>query len=135
MTDYISRWLDKFSCMPVLDIGKKKITVTGIIDKHYGPRIDFCKIKISVETCSQFVVEYSDFVNNKFDDDFKSEYIMNSIFGLLDVLMVTKTGVITNIKILFEEIEYNEIESSPFAFREAGRDVGRKIISEMKNKL
>jgi hypothetical protein len=36
------------------------------------------------------------------------------------------------VRIMIEEAEYHDIHSSPMAFRQAGRDAGRKIIEIRK---
>jgi len=50
------------------------------------------------------------------------------VFGLLDVLMFAEFGSLYKIRITLDDAAYHEVDSSESAFREAGRDAGRKVI-------
>jgi len=55
-----------------------------------------------------------------------------AIFGLLDVLMFTKSGPLYKISIVLEEVWYHEVDSSWWAFRHAGRAAGRRIVEAIE---
>jgi hypothetical protein len=50
------------------------------------------------------------------------------VFGLLDVLMFAEFGPLYKIRVTLDDAAYHEVDSSESAFREAGRDAGRKVI-------
>ena len=50
------------------------------------------------------------------------------VFGMLDVVMLAEFGPLYKIRITLDDAAYHEVDSSENAFREAGRNAGRKII-------
>ena len=50
------------------------------------------------------------------------------VFGVLDVVMFAEFGPLSKIRITLEDAGYHEVDSSETAFREAGRDAGRRVI-------
>jgi hypothetical protein len=109
---------------------KSAINVTGERDKHLGPRWEFARITLRVQPASTF--EVVDSVPE--DQELRREgYLDWAVFGLLDVLMLAEPFPLHKIQIVLERAEYHRVDSSPMAFRHAGRDAGRKIIESLKN--
>jgi len=57
---------------------------------------------------------------------------MSAVFGLLDVAMFAEFGCLYKIRVTLNDAAYHEVGSSERAFREAGRDAGRKLIELAK---
>jgi hypothetical protein len=56
-------------------------------------------------------------------------------FGLLDTLMTTDLGPLRNVRVTLERVWYHESDSTRNAFRNSGRDAGRKIIDALDRKV
>jgi hypothetical protein len=53
------------------------------------------------------------------------------IFGLLDELMLAEPAPLYKIRVVLEEVWCDEAGSSRQAFRQAGRDAGRRILEAL----
>jgi hypothetical protein len=131
MKDYLTLWNQELLKLNSFTL-KSRLTVTGERNQHLGPRWDFAKVRISVEPASQFEVIDAAIQN---EEARKARYVDWTIFGLLDVLMVTESAPLKNIRVTVENIEAHPINSSPMAFRLAGRDAGRKVLESLRNAL
>jgi hypothetical protein len=99
--------------------------VVGERDAHLGPRLEFARVQLSVEPATQ--LEIVDAVPPS--EELRSlGYPDSVILGVLDVLMVALAAPVKRVRIVLEKAEYNPVDSSPMAFRLAGRAAGRKII-------
>jgi hypothetical protein len=105
------------------------VSVTGERDKHLGPSFQFARVKVSVEPSKR--LEVVDLVpkNEELRGLGYPDWV---IFGLLDVLILSDDFPIDKARIILTEADYSAIESSPMAFREAGRDSGRKILQAFR---
>jgi hypothetical protein len=63
----------------------------------------------------------------------KEGYLDWVVFGLLDVLMLSESAPLKNIRIILEKTEIDAVNSSCMAFRHAGRDAGRKLLQIVKD--
>jgi hypothetical protein len=106
------------------------VTVAGECDKHLGPTWQFARIKVSIEPATRF--EVVDLVPNN-EELRRSGYPDWAIFGLLDVLVLSDSFPIDKVRIVLAEADYSAVESSPMAFREAGRESGRKILEGLRS--
>jgi hypothetical protein len=127
MKDYLGLWNKKLleQCSFSVD---RSVTVVGERDQHLGPRWEKAKVQVTVEPSMVFEV-----VNAVHDDKElqKFGYPDWVVFGLLDVLMVAFSAPVRNVRIILEKAEYDPVLSSAMAFRQAGRDAGRKIIQAL----
>ena len=131
MKDYLKLWADGLVKQKSLT-WRSKITVTGERNQHLGPRWEFARLQVSVEPAPDF--EVVDGIPA--DEEARQQgYFDWAIFGLLDVLMVAESTPLKNIRITLEKVEYHAVDSSPVAFRHAGRDAGRKIIESFRQTL
>jgi len=131
MKDYLKMWaaeLLKRNSLPL----KSKITVTGERNQHLGPRFEFAKIQLSVEPSARFEVVHASPADEELQ---KLNYLDWAIFGLLDILLTSESAPLSNVRVTLEKAEHHPIDSSPMAFRQAGRDAGRKIIETLKQDL
>jgi len=65
-------------------------------------------------------------------DDIKRYSLDYAIYGILDVIMLWAGGAILNVKITIKSIDYDEIESTPSAFRQAGRIAATRALVELQ---
>ncbi len=56
----------------------------------------------------------------------------SAIFGILDILMFLEFRPLYKVRITLDNAAYHHVESTENAFREAGRDAGRKIADAIK---
>jgi hypothetical protein len=131
MKDYLTLWNQELLKLKSFTM-KSKLTVTGERNQHLGPRWDFAKVRISVEPASQFEV-----IDAAVQDEEaqKARYVDWTIFGLLDVLLVTESAPLKNVRVTIENIESHPINSSQIAFRLAGRDAGRKVLESLRSTI
>jgi len=126
---YLERWFEtliKKPSPPLMFV----VTATGECDKHLGPTWQFARIKVSIEPATRF--EVVDLVPNS-EELRSSGYPDWAIFGLLDVLVLSDSFPTDKIRIVLTEADYNAVESSPMAFRQAGRESARKILEALRS--
>jgi hypothetical protein len=131
MKDYLKLWAEELPKLGSFAL-KSRITVSGERDQHLGPRWEFAKIQVSVEPAPSF--EVVDLIPTT-EELRRLGYLDWAVFGLLDVLMVAESAPLSNIRVIFEKAEHNTIDSTQMAFRQAGRDAGRKIIEKFRQNL
>ena len=131
MKDYLNLWPQELLKLRSLKL-KSKITVTGERNQHLGPRWEFAKVQVSVEPASRFEVVDAVLAN---DEARQEGYLDWAIFGLLDVLLVADPSPLKNIRVTIESVEHHAVDTSPMAFRRAGRDAGRKIMEHVLGRI
>jgi len=103
------------------------ITVVGQREKHFGPRSEFARVVLTISPAEEL-----DVVDNvRYRKELEAlgvAWPQCVVFGLLDVVMFTEFGPLYKIRITLDDAAYHEVDSSENAFREAGRDAGRKAI-------
>jgi hypothetical protein len=129
MKDYLKLWQQELLKPNSLTL-KSKITVMGERNEHIGPRCEVARIQISVEPAPSF--EVIDLYPGN-EEARKEGYLDWAVFGLLDVLMLTWSTPLRNIRVILEKAEVDAINSSCMAFRHAGRDAGRKLLQLVKD--
>jgi translation elongation factor EF-G len=104
---------------------KTPFTVTG---EHVdGKRSEFAKVQLTVGPAQSFVVEdrvAEKMALNQLDIGWPDAVIS----GLREVLMVAEPQI-ADVRVTLEKVWYHDTDSSREAFRNAGRDAGRKILS------
>jgi hypothetical protein len=123
-TDVVSRRVAKLSA---------SVTVTGIWDRHAGPKLEFAKIRLKAEPAERFDVDAGRLKDARGLE--RDGFLTAAIFGLLDVLLTTASYPLTNLRVIFTEAEAHPINSSQMAFRMAGRDAGHKLIDQHRKHL
>ncbi len=106
---------------------QKTIEAEGLRDTHLGPRWEFARIRVKAEPSDGFAVHFN--INDSKREKLEGEgYLQAAVFGLCDVLLVSNQAPLSDICITFLDAEEHEVDSSPNAFRMAGRDAGRKLM-------
>jgi len=126
--DYLNSWAQNVIKRKSIPL-QKVIEAEGLRDTHLGPRWEFAKIKIQAEPSDNFVVHFNinDSKREKLD---REGYLQAAIFGICDVLLVSNQAPLRDICITFLDAEEHEVDSSPNAFRMAGRDAARKLMEK-----
>lgn len=128
--DYLRHWAEELPNQPSRLLSAP-ITVTGERIKQLGPRAEFAKVKLTILPSGSF--EVIDRVAERGElEKLGVGWPDSTIFGLLDVLMFTKSGPLYKICVVLEEVWYHEVDSSWSAFRHAGRAAGRKIVDAIE---
>src|SRR5260370_20083399 len=126
MNDYLSLWAEGLPNQQSRRL-PAPITVLGEWIKQLGARGEFAKVELTVHPSESF--EVIDRVAERSElEKLGVEWPDCAIFGLLDVLMVTKSGPLYKVCVVLEKVWYHDVDSSWQAFRHAGRDAGRKVI-------
>jgi hypothetical protein len=106
------------------------MTVTGVHQQHMGPRLEHAKIEVLAEPAASFEVRFGPDVD---DSDASRIFLEAAVFGLLDILLVSRTHPLRNVSITVTHCEIDPVDSSQMAFRQAGRDAGMKIINAISS--
>ena len=109
----------------------ERVTVVGKREKHLGPRSEFARITVSVDPAEDFDV-IDNVPSRKELEALGVGWPESAIFGLLDVLMFAELRPLYKLRVTLSDAAYHHIDSSENAFREAGRDAGRKIVEAVK---
>jgi len=106
------------------------LKVEGEFNSYLVYAVQFVKVQFSIEPAEQLEV----IVGDKIPVHLQGLPLVDwAVFGLLDVLMLQGPLSIAKARIVVEGAEYDRIESSPMAFRFAGRDAGRKALQQIKD--
>jgi hypothetical protein len=126
--NYLTKWYDDIVRRTSLSV-PKRLTVEGLHQKHVGPSLQFGRVEMLAEPSTSFEVVVGRDVDQS---DETQLFLEASVFGLLDVLLVSETYPLHNVRLTITRLEIDPISSSQMAFRLAGRDAGRKIMVECK---
>jgi translation elongation factor EF-G len=132
MKDYLSLWAEGLPNQQSSRRLAAPITVLGEWMKQLGARGEFAKVELTVHPSKSF--EVIDRVAERSElEKLGVEWPDCAIFGLLDVLMVTKSGPLYKVCVVLEKVWYHEVDSTYQAFRHAGRAAGQKIIERIED--
>jgi hypothetical protein len=125
MKDYLTLWVEGPS-----DEGPRTLTapVTVIGEWNHGAKSEFAKVQLTVQPAKDLAVV--DAVERKNElEALDVGWPGPVILGLLDALM--NACPLRNVRVTLERVWYHELDSTRNAFRNAGRDAGRKIIDAL----
>ena len=130
--EYLKKWIEYLVSQPSLTL-KRPLIVEGACKKHLGPRLEYAVIEIMIEPSDALIVEFSKELLEM--DEYSRTLLDVAIFGIFDIIMVTKTVPLRKIKINFLNADIHPIDSNRAAFLKAGRDAGYKIINAIEKVL
>jgi hypothetical protein len=105
---------------------KAPITVIG--ERIQGAKSEFAKVRLTLNPAKTFEVE--DRVEDKEElEKLNVGWPDSFILGMLDALMNAEPDPLTEVRVTLEQVWYHDADSSREAFRNEGRDAGRKIIA------
>ena len=129
MKDYLRLWFDSLVDAPSGNL-TRCATVIGECDRPAGPKRYFARIKVRIEPAAQFEI-----VDSVSDEEVRNErYLDWAVFGLLDVLLTDNIAPLREIRITLESAEHHPVNSSPNAFRLAGRDAAQGLLRPFATK-
>ena len=105
------------------------IVVTGECDRHLGAMKQVAAVKVAIFPSEEFDVLNEAHMTAELRALKFPEY---AIFGFLDVVMTDDFFGTGNIRIVVKEGHVHPIDSSPLAFREAGRAAGKKFLQLLR---
>jgi hypothetical protein len=124
MKDYLAVWGEGPSDK---DPSNLRTPITVIGERTHARSGEFAKVELTVLPAAGF--EVVDLVPERHElEQLGVGWPDPVILGLLDVLMNAEHGPLRNVRVVLEGVWYHEVDSSRDAFRNAGRDAGRKII-------
>jgi hypothetical protein len=127
--NYLDRWIEDLLSGESLQL-KGAMQVEGIRNQHLGPRWQYAQLEISVEPSPQFLVDIQ--LDNALIEELqKDKWLDWAIFGVLDILMFAAPRPLRNIRLIIVGARGDAINSSRMAFRQAGRDAGKKILKSI----
>jgi hypothetical protein len=103
--------------------------VEGTVDRHAGPTWMRAEATVIFEPSGELGLDLTKLEEKPEDAD---KFARIFLFGVLDVTMIDKSPQISNFVVKFIKLRYDKIESSPLAFRLAGREAGRKLLELLK---
>jgi hypothetical protein len=125
--DYVSQWYTDLTSRTPYNPLKDEKEAWGEIREHPGPRIRAAKVKIAIAPSSQ--LEIVDRLAAENSDLLKQQECFDQIiFGVLDVMMTALPSPIQTFRLSILDAEYDEINSSPMAFRLAARQAAKTIL-------
>lgn len=128
MSEYIDEWcrdLTQGNYWPLRTNG----AVEGLREKELGPRSEFARIKIVFAPADHFEVVCSSPNRNELEE---TGFLRSAILGVLDVLFTAQIYPVRNVRLEIVDAEIDPMRSSASAFRWAGREAGKKIITELE---
>lgn len=129
MKNYLKLWADNILERKSFQL-QSGFEVVGERKAHLGARCEIATIRLAVRPAESFQVYSSDLFN--YSEVSENGYLDAAVFGILDVLLVGANYPLTEIAIIFRAFDIDPVESSIPAFRQAGRDAGRKILEGMR---
>jgi hypothetical protein len=132
MKNYLKLWTDNILERKSFQL-QSGLEVVGERKAHLGARCEIATIRLTVTPAENFQVYFSEVSN--YDEVVENGYLDAAVFGILDVLLVGANYPLTEIAIIFRTFEIDPIESNVPAFRQAGRDAGRKILEGMRENM
>jgi hypothetical protein len=131
MKDYLSLWAEGLPNQQSRRLAAP-ITVLGEWIRQLGARGEFAKVELTVHPSESF--EVIDRVTERSElEKLGVEWPDCAIIGLLDALMVTKSGPLFKVCVILEKVWYHEVDSTYQEFRHAGRAAGQKIIESIED--
>ena len=122
------RWFENILSTSALPM-KSCVTITSEYDKHLGPTWQSAGLTVVVSQSEGF-----SFTNKvpMTDDLAGAKFPEYAVFGFLDIIMVADQICSECIKLEFTEARFDTVNTTAMAFREAGRDAGRKLLHVLK---
>lgn len=127
--NYFEEWFTGLTDTKLYNPIKQRATATGEYNKHAGPAIRYARVTIALEPGSNFQVV--DKLDTGLSDYLKQqEYFTPIIFGVLDVALTSYSVPINAFALTIIDVNYDEINLSPIAFRLAAREACRAALTQ-----
>jgi len=129
MKNYIQLWTENLLARKSFQL-QGTFDIVGERNAHLGARCEIAAVRLTIRPAESFQVYVHELSN--YDEVAANGYLDAAVFGILDVLVLGANYPLTEVAIVFRTLDVHPVESSISAFRQAGRDAGRKIIEAMR---
>ena len=126
---YLERWIEGLLQRQSMDL-PNAIRIDGTRDVHLGPRMEFAKFAAIVEPANTFEVVFQ--IRDPKLTSEQQATLDHAIFGFLDVVMTSAAYPLRNLRVRIISAEFDPINSSASAFRQAGRDAGGRLLDSLQ---
>jgi hypothetical protein len=123
----LEQWFASFATAPAQEL-PTAVTSEGKRDQHLGPRWERARVRVRLEPSTRLEVQIGSSISQEAKDE---GYAEAAVMGILDVLMTACPHPVKNVRILVEDLEIDPIDSSPQAFRMAGRDAATRALQQV----
>jgi len=106
---------------------KGSIRIEGISDKHLGPRIEYARIVFECMPADDFEVDFGEYRNRASVTE--QLFLEAAIFGFLDIALLHEPRPLRSICLRVVQVDFDDTNSSQMAFRHAGQDAARKVLT------
>ena len=127
--DYVQQWVADLTSHSSYNPLKSEREGWGEINRHPSPRTMRAKVKIAIapstelEIVDRLAPEKSSLLKD-------AECYEQIVFGVLDVMMTALSSPVRTFRLTILDAVYDEINSSPMAFRLAAREAAKAILVE-----
>jgi hypothetical protein len=123
----IEKWLASFAASPAQDL-PRAVSSEGTRDQHLGPRWERARVRVRIEPSTQLDVRIADAISQEAR---VAGYPEAAVMGILDMLMTACPHPVKNVTISIDELEVDPVDSSPHAFRMAGRTAAMQALRQV----
>lgn len=129
MASVVEQWVQNLTQKrPYFTPLKRKASAWGTYHKHTGPAIRYAKVKVALAPGEELKVV--DQLDRKKREWLEAQNAIDQIvFGVLDVVMTAYDTPINAFTLTIIDVEYDEVQSVPIAFRLAARQAAHEILS------
>jgi len=124
--EYLTKWFDNLASNKG-GTWPRATTARGECRRHTGPGLWYAAVDLTFIPSDKFEIEDKSTPQVRDHKDGLRWY-EQIVFGVLDVMLTRPTMPIWNFRLIISNIDYDEIESNPMAFRLAARDAALKIL-------
>ena len=127
---YVEGWKDSILNTHHLSIASE-VSTTGEINQPLGGRWRVAKIEVLVEPAPSFCVscEMEEPLTRQME---REGFLEHAVYGMIDILATAQLSPVLRLRIRFVGAAIHPVESTPVAFRLAGRDAARRILDQAK---
>ncbi len=106
-----------------------QIKVRGVCNKHLGPMWARAAATLIVEPAETFAIDGVGPEDSSLERDV---YGRSFALGVVEMLKADGSLALGRVRLTVSELEIDPVESSPNAFRQAGREAGRQAAAEWR---
>jgi hypothetical protein len=130
--DYVQQWVTDLTSHASYSPLKAERESWGEINRHVSPRTMRAKVKIAIAPSPE--LEIVDRLSSEISRQIKDAECFDPIvYGVLDVMMTALSSPVRTFRLSILDAVYDDIHSSPMAFRLAAREAAKAILSEGKS--
>jgi hypothetical protein len=124
--DYFAMWVKNIETSSGIN-WRRAVDARGECRRHTGPSTWFAAVRIEISPDSKFNVEEkleAAILARMIEEGWRDQIIL----GVLDITFTHLVAPLRDFKLTILDIEFNDVESTPKAFRLAAREATKKIL-------